>query len=182
MNLSDRGAAAPQQLAAALHSSAGGHHVDIGLQVGHPLIPNRLLLLHSSSTPDPPHCVLVHRLWRQRSRASQMCAGCCPLQRTWGGWSSTEQRCAQWYCSTAVPATLLLLCCTHMSDAPCGLPCYKNRFLFWPGGKQAQQRTQCPQQRRDSTGRSHALWHAAAGQVAQVWRVCGDLSVEGRVT
>lgn len=33
MNLSDRGAAAPQQLAAALHSSAGGHNVDIGQQV-----------------------------------------------------------------------------------------------------------------------------------------------------
>jgi hypothetical protein len=41
--------------------------------------------------------------------------------------------------------------------------------LLLPGGQQAQQRAQRPQQQRDSPGGGHALRHAAAGQVTQVW-------------
>lgn len=110
-----------------------------------------------------------------------MCAGCCPPQRTWGGWSSTEQRCAQGYCrrlGTALPATLLLLCCTYLCTMRAAM--LKKHFS---AGQVAS---------KLSSARS-ALSSSATAQVEAMrygmqlldkshrCGVCGVLSVEGRV-
>jgi hypothetical protein len=135
----------------------------------------------------PAPACFVCRPLKPRSMALQMCAGCCPHQRTWAGWSSTEQRCVssealqnygvahEWtskavHVSTGHAGDHVPNIAAQLHPAGHAAACITVSWVpqLLAGRQQAQQCPQHSQQHCHCSGGGDAVWHAAAGQVTQV--------------